>query len=97
MFIILDAQAILYPVPMTEVLGLLAGALTTISFLPQLLRILKTKSTEDISLWMYLVFVSGVALWLVYGFLIDSIPVIAANSVTILLAGWILVKKIRPG
>jgi MtN3 and saliva related transmembrane protein len=78
-------------------LGLLAGTLTTIAFVPQLTKTWKTKSAEDISFGMFAIFCAGVLLWLLYGVLIDALPVILANSVTLVLAGAILVLKLRYG
>lgn len=74
-------------------LGLLAGALTTIAFVPQVIKTWKTKSAKDLSLGMYSIFCSGVALWLVYGLIIWDIPIIAANLVTFSLAMTILYFK----
>ena len=76
-------------------LGYLAGALTTIAFVPQLTRTWKTKSAEDISFGMLLTFSIGVLLWLIYGLLIRSPPVILANVVTLILASAILALKIK--
>jgi MtN3 and saliva related transmembrane protein len=76
-------------------LGLLAGAGTTFGFLPQLVKIIQTKSTRDISLWMYVVITSGILLWLIYGLIIGSIPVIAANAVTLVISATILILKLR--
>jgi MtN3 and saliva related transmembrane protein len=76
------------------ILGLAAAAGTTISFLPQVIKTLKTKQTKDISLWMYIIFTTGVFLWLVYGFLIKDIPLIIANAITFAFAGIILILKI---
>ena len=76
-------------------LGLAAGALTSLSFLPQLIKIYRTRSTGDISLAMYVVITTGFVLWLWYGIAINSIPVIVANAVTLLIAGAIMVLKIR--
>ncbi|MCR9220949.1 MAG: SemiSWEET transporter [Alphaproteobacteria bacterium] len=78
-------------------IGLLAGALTTIAFLPQVVKTWKTRSTRDISLGMFLVLTSGVALWLIYGLLLGDLPLVAANSVTFLLAAIILYFKLRHG
>ncbi len=77
------------------IIGLTAAALTTFSFLPQALKIIKTKHTKDLSLGMYLVFSTGVVLWLVYGILIRDIPVIVANLITAIFTITILVLKIR--
>ena len=78
-----------------ELIGALAGALTTISFVPQVVQVLRTRRVADISLGMYVVFVSGIALWWTYGLLIHSWPILVANSITLLLAGTVLVMKIR--
>lgn len=78
-------------------LGLLAGTLTTIAFVPQLKKTWKTKSAEDISFGMFAIFCCGVLLWLVYGLLIGALPVILANIVTLVLSGAILVLKIKYG
>ncbi|MCX6801849.1 MAG: SemiSWEET transporter [Candidatus Diapherotrites archaeon] len=80
-----------------ETLGFVAGFLTTISFLPQAIKAWKTKSTKDISLPMYLVFILGVFLWIIYGFMINSLVVMLANVVTLLIALFILYLKIRYG
>jgi len=76
-------------------IGFMAGALATVSFLPQVIHTWKTKKTNDLSLGMYLLFCSGVLMWLVYGFLIQDKPVIAANSITLILALTILFLKLR--
>ena len=79
----------------TETLGLLAGALTTASFVPQVIKTWRTRSTHDISLWMFTLFNIGLALWLLYGVRIGSVPIIVANSVTLALALTILYFKLR--
>ncbi len=76
-------------------LGLAAGLLTTIAFIPQVIKIWQTKSAHDISLGMFSLFSSGVFLWLLYGIAIESAPIIIANSITLLLALTILGLKIR--
>jgi len=81
--------------PINEWIGLVAAICTTVSFLPQLVRVWRRKSASDISLSMFLLFSAGVFLWLVYGIGIGSAPVIAANVVTLALALAILVLKIR--
>tara|TARA_R110000782_G_C14695118_1_gene401520 strand:+ start:558 stop:878 length:321 start_codon:yes stop_codon:yes gene_type:complete len=80
---------------MTELIGFLAAILTTISFVPQAVHILRTRETGGISLVMYVLFTAGIAAWLAYGVLIASVPVILANLVTIMLAGTILTLKAR--
>lgn len=78
-----------------QILGLVAGSLTTAAFLPQVIKTWKTKSAKDLSLGMFSLFCLGVALWLVYGFIVRDIPVIAANLVTLMLASTLLVFKMR--
>ncbi|RCK33511.1 hypothetical protein TH9_11595 [Thalassospira xiamenensis] len=79
------------------VLGLLAGSLTTIAFLPQVIRTWRTRSTADISLVMFLILCTGIALWLVYGLILGDWPVIIANGFTLVLASTILFFKLRHG
>ncbi len=81
----------------TTITGLVAGTMTTIAFLPQLIQTWKTRSAKDVSLGMFLIFTTGVVLWVIYGLMIQSLPIIAANAVTLLLAGAILVLKVRYG
>ena len=78
----------------TDTLGLLAGALTTIAFLPQLIKTWQSQSAEDVSIGMFLLFGAGVVLWGVYGWEIHALPVILTNVVTFVLAAAILVLKI---
>jgi MtN3 and saliva related transmembrane protein len=77
------------------ILGLVAGALTTIAFLPQLIQTWQSKSAKDVSLGMLIVFSTGVSLWLVYGFYIQSLPIILANLLTLIFNLIILGLKIR--
>jgi len=79
----------------TFIIGNIAAILTSISFLPQAIKILKTKDTKSISLPMYIMFVVGVLLWLIYGFLRNDVPLILANIVTLSLAGLILWFKVK--
>jgi MtN3 and saliva related transmembrane protein len=78
-----------------QILGLLAGSLTTAAFLPQVLKTWKSRSAKDLSLGMFSLFCLGVAMWLVYGFAVNDIPVIAANLLTLLLASTLLFFKLR--
>jgi MtN3 and saliva related transmembrane protein len=78
-----------------DMIGFAAATCTTISFLPQLLRVLKLRSARDISLGMFSIFSFGTALWLTYGILAHSIPVALANAVTFILASWILILKLK--
>jgi MtN3 and saliva related transmembrane protein len=80
-----------------EWIGGIAATLTTCSFIPQVWQVWQTKHTQDISLLMYSFFTVGVALWLVYGILLDAWPIIIANSITLLLAGMVLLLKLRFG
>ncbi len=79
----------------TTLLGLAAACLTTLAFVPQLLKTWRSKSGNDISLVMLLLFSAGVLLWLIYGILINALPVILANAVTLLLSLAILRLKLR--
>jgi MtN3 and saliva related transmembrane protein len=79
----------------TSTIGFIAAILTTVSFVPQVLKVWRTRSAKDISLGMYSLFTLGIATWLVYGVLIDSWPVILANLVTLMLAGSVLVMKLK--
>ena len=81
----------------TELLGLVAGTLTTISFVPQVLKVWRSRSAADISLAMFLLFTVGVLLWGVYGVLIGSLAVIVANAVTFVLTVGIIAMKLRWG
>lgn len=81
----------------TDIIGACAGALTTIAFLPQVLQVIRTKSTHDISLAMYSVFTLGIVFWLVYGFMLGAWPIIVANVVTFVLALIVLVMKLKYG
>ncbi len=78
-----------------DLLGTAAGTLTTLAFLPQVLKTWKSKSAKDISSSMFLLFSLGVLLWLFYGFAIGAVPIILANIVTLALALAIIVMKIR--
>ena len=78
-----------------SVLGLLAASLTTISFLPQVVKTWKSRSAKDLSLGMFSIFTLGVALWLAYGIAINDLPVILANIVTLILASTLLFFKLR--
>lgn len=80
---------------MITIIGLLAASLTTFSFIPQVIHTLRTNDTRGISLGMYSAFVMGIALWLVYGLAIGDLPIIAANCVTLILAGTIFILKLR--
>lgn len=78
-----------------EIIGLVAACLTTASFVPQVYKIWKTKSAESVSLTMFLMFFTGVLLWLVYGIFIQSISMTIANIITASLALIIIYYKIK--
>jgi MtN3 and saliva related transmembrane protein len=78
-------------------LGLVAACCTTIAFVPQVVRIWRTRSTRDISLGMFVVLTVGMLLWLVYGLLVRDLPLVLANSATFTLSLTILVLKVRNG
>lgn len=75
-------------------IGLLAALLTTTAFLPQVLKIWRTRSAEDISFATFATFTTGVGLWLLYGWFASDVPLMAANAVTLLLSGAILAMKV---
>ncbi|AFL74468.1 SemiSWEET transporter [Thiocystis violascens] len=77
-----------------DLLGYAAAFLTTASFVPQVWQTLRTRDTRALSLWMYLLFTVGVALWGVYGILLGAWPIILANGVTLLLATIVLWHKL---
>ena len=78
-----------------DFIGTLAAILTTASFIPQALKTFRTRDVSGISLTMYSAFTAGVALWLVYGFLLGAWPIIIANVITLSLALSILLMKLR--
>ena len=80
---------------MIDIIGYVAAAITTFSFVPQAIQTIKTKDTSGISLTMYSMFLVGLCLWLTYGILLMAWPIILANGVTIILASIILYYKIR--
>ena len=76
-------------------IGFFAAFCTTFAFLPQAIKVYQTKSTKDISLYMFLIFTIGVLSWLIYGLIINDLPVILANAVTLVLSFFILIYKLR--
>ena len=81
----------------SDVLGYVAGTLTTIALVPQAWRSFRTKDVSGISLRMYWIFTLGVAIWLAYGILLGETPMILANSVSLVLACAVLAMKLRYG
>lgn len=80
---------------MDDWIGFAAGATTTLAFLPQVLKVWRSRSVQDISLGMYLVITLGLALWVWYGFRTGSVPVMVGNSLILLQTILVLVAKIR--
>lgn len=78
----------------TEIIGYIAAFLTTGAFIPQAIKTHRSKDTQSISLVMYSMFVTGVGLWMIYGFMIDSKPMLTANFITLCLSSYILKLKI---
>ena len=83
------------PLPSPELIGYLAATLTTCSFVPQAWHTFRTRDVSGISLGMYSVFTTGVALWLAYGVALQAWPIVVANAITLLLASTILGMKLR--
>jgi MtN3 and saliva related transmembrane protein len=81
--------------PSTDLIGYLAASLTTAAFLPQAWLTWKTRCADGISLAMYGILTVGIALWLAYGLQLGAMPIVMANLVTLLLACFILIMKIR--
>lgn len=79
----------------TDILGYVAAALTTFSFLPQAVKVIKTRDTKSISLVMYVAFTIGVLFWNIYGILINNYPMMFANAITLVFASIILFFKLK--
>ncbi|HLO88070.1 MAG TPA: SemiSWEET transporter [Nostocaceae cyanobacterium] len=78
-----------------NILGLFAATLTTIAFLPQMLKIWRSQSANDVSFTMLITFITGLVLWLIYGMVLGALPIIIANSVTLcfnLIILWLKIK-----
>ncbi len=78
-----------------KITGLVAGIITTTSFLPQVIKTWKSKSAKDLSLGMFLIYCTGIILWLAYGILLNDLPLIVANAFTLVLSSLLLVFKLR--
>lgn len=81
----------------TTLIGLIAAICTTASFLPQVVKILRSKRTNDVSFLMYAILTTGLFLWLVYGLMLKDIPLILANGVSLALCLAVLFLKIKHG
>ena len=77
-----------------ELIGFIAAILTTVAFVPQVIKSWRTRDLSGVSLTMYSLFTVGVALWLAYGVMLGNWPIIIANAITLLLAGFVLVIKV---
>lgn len=82
-------------IELSVLIGTVAASLTTLSFVPQAVRTFRTRDVQGISLWAYAMFCTGVALWVLYGIYLGSLPVILANVVTLALAVGILGMRVR--
>ena len=76
-------------------IGFFAAFCTTVAFFPQAVKVWKSKSTKDISLYMFIIFTTGVVCWLIYGVAMSDIPLILANAVTLILSIFILIYKLK--
>jgi len=77
------------------IIGMFAAILTTSAFLPQVIKAHRSKHTKDLSLEMFVVFSIGLILWIVYGVILWSLPIILANSITLLLCAYLIILKIK--
>ena len=76
-------------------IGFFAAFCTTVAFFPQAIKVWKSKSTKDISLYMFIIFTTGVLSWLIYGIIINNLPIIIANALTLILSIFILIYKLK--
>ena len=76
-------------------IGFFAAFCTTFAFFPQAIKVWKSKSTKDISLYMFIIFTTGVLSWLIYGIIIKNLPIIIANAFTLILSIFILIYKLK--
>jgi MtN3 and saliva related transmembrane protein len=81
----------------TTLIGLMAAICTTSSFLPQVVKILRSKKTQDVSFLMYAILTTGLFLWLVYGIILGDLPLILSNSISFTLSLSVLLLKIKHG
>ena len=78
-----------------SVLGLVAGGITSVAMLPQLIKVWKEKDVKDLSLWMIIVLVTGLSLWIWYGFLKDELPIILSNAFAVLVNIALLISYFK--
>ena len=86
---------LLNSISITELYGYIAAILTTVAFIPQLYKTWTTKSANDVSIFMLILFITGLICWIIYGIRINSIPILVANIITLLLNSLILFLKIE--
>ncbi len=79
------------------ILGIVAGTLTTASFLPQVVKAYRSKHTKDVSLFMFILLFVGLCLWLIYGFMRSDLPIILANTISLVFVSAMLALKARHG
>ncbi len=80
-----------------EIIGYIAAIFTTAAYIPQTIKVIREKNTKSLSLGMYLMISSGIAMWLIYGVIIESPSIILANGITLVMSLFILIMKIRHG
>ncbi len=78
-------------------LGLLAAAVSTVGFAPQVIKVYRTRMTRDLSLGSYVILFSGLFLWFIYGLLLGAIPIILGNAIACAMAAYIIIMKIKHG
>jgi len=81
----------------TVIVGLVAAVCTTVAFFPQLILVYRTKQTRDLSLQTFILLTAGIFLWLIYGILLGSLPIILANAITLIGCLYILIMKVKYG
>lgn len=79
----------------TTILGFIGGVLTTVSFFPQVIKTWETRSTKDFSLGMLVLLCAGLLVWTIYGFLINSLPIVLTNAISLILSLIILALKLK--
>lgn len=86
-----------YDMDGVTLIGLLAAAISTLGFAPQVIKIQRTRMTRDLSLGSYILLFSGLSLWLIYGLLLGALPIILGNAVACAMAGYIIYMKLKHG
>ncbi|MDO8445010.1 MAG: SemiSWEET transporter [Deltaproteobacteria bacterium] len=81
----------------TTIIGSIAAFFTTIAYIPQAIKVYKTKHTKDLSIWMLAILTSGIFLWTFYGILLKDNILIFANSISCIISGYILYMKVKHG